>query len=92
MRIINLFNSPVTNPLNAQIVFATHDTNLLTATVGDTTLRRDQIWLTEKDTAGATTLYPLTNYKPRKEENLEHGYLQGRYGGIPFLGNLATME
>ncbi len=91
MRLIGLFNSPLTNPRDAQIVFATHDTNLLAATVGDSILRRDQIWLTEKDRQGATTLYPLTDYKPRKEENLERGYLQGRYGGIPFLGDLDGM-
>ena len=52
-------------------------------------LRRDQVWLTEKDGEGATTVYPLTDYKPRKSENLERGYLQGRYGAIPFLGPLA---
>jgi hypothetical protein len=88
MRLVDLFNHPTTNPNNAQLVFTTHDTSLLATTVGDAILRRDQIWLTEKDKTGATTLYPLTDYKPRKEENLERGYLQGRYGGIPFLGNL----
>lgn len=45
----------------------------------------EQVWLTEKDSEGATRLYPMTDYKPRKEENLERGYLQGRYGGIPSL-------
>ena len=52
-------------------------------------LRRDQVWLTEKDGEGATVLYPLTDYKPRKAENLERGYLQGRYGAIPFLSDFA---
>jgi hypothetical protein len=46
--------------------------------------------LTEKDDEGATTLYPLTDFKPRKAENLERGYLQGRYGAIPFLGNFSV--
>jgi AAA15 family ATPase/GTPase len=65
------------------MIFNTHDTNLLDGTL----LRRDQIWFTEKDSNGATHLYPLSDFKPRKNENLERGYLQGRYGAIPFLGN-----
>ena len=85
-RIIDQFNDPATNPQNGQLIFATHDTNLLGTMLGDPALRRDQVWLTEKDAEGATVLYPLTDYKPRKAENLERGYLQGRYGAIPFLG------
>ena len=85
--IVRQFNDPVTNPRNAQLIFTTHDTNLLGTSVGEPALRRDQVWLTEKDNEGATVLYPLTDYKPRKAENLERGYLQGRYGAIPFLGD-----
>jgi predicted ATPase len=92
MKLIRLFNDPRTNPRNAQIIFTTHDTNLLGSVEGDALLRRDQIWLTEKDDEGATSLYPLTDYKPRKAENLERGYLQGRYGAIPFLGALLPEE
>ena len=88
LAIIGLFNSPKTNPCHAQILFTTHDTNLLGNTLGDPPLRRDQIWFTEKDKDGATRLYPLTDYKPRKSESLERGYLQGRYGAIPYLGDL----
>lgn len=72
-------------------MFTTHDTNLLGTTLGAPSLRRDQIWLTEKDVKGATALYPLTDDKPRKSENLERGDLQGRYGAIPFLGALAQV-
>jgi AAA15 family ATPase/GTPase len=86
--IVKLFNNPKTNPNNAQIIFTTHDTNLLGTTLGEPPLRRDQIWFTEKDKDGGTRLYPLTDYKPRKAENLERGYLQGRYGAIPFLGDI----
>lgn len=86
-KIVELFNSPTTNPHNAQLIFTTHDTNLLGITLDDPVLRRDQVWFTEKNNEGATTLYPLTNYQPRKAENLERGYLQGRYGAIPFLGD-----
>lgn len=88
LAIVKMFNSPKTNPRNAQIVFTTHDTNLLGTTLGEPPLRRDQVWFTEKDKEGASKLYPLTDYKPRKAENLERGYLQGRYGAIPFLGDL----
>ncbi len=86
--IVKMFNSPAMNPNNAQIVFTTHDTNLLGTTLGEPPLRRDQVWFTEKDEEGASKLYPLTDYKPRKAENLERGYLQGRYGAIPFLGDI----
>lgn len=92
VRIIRLFNDPATNPRNAQLIFTTHDTNLLGTTLGEPALLRDEVWLTEKDEEGATKLYPLTNYKPRKAENLERGYLQGRYGAIPFLSPLAPIE
>lgn len=65
----------------AQLLFTTHNPLLLDQTL----LRRDQIWFTEKDDEGATRLYPLTDFKPRKEEALVKGYLSGRYGGIPFI-------
>jgi AAA15 family ATPase/GTPase len=71
------------NPHGAQIIFTTHDTNILDRA----SLRRDQIWFTEKDAEGGTHLYPLTDFKPRKNENLERGYLQGRYGAVPFIGS-----
>jgi AAA15 family ATPase/GTPase len=90
-RIVGLFNDPKTNPLNAQLIFTTHDTNLLGASLGELVLRRDQVWLTEKDDAGATVLYPLTDFKPRKAENIERGYLQGRYGAVPFLGDFVAV-
>lgn len=86
--VVRLFNDPKTNPNNAQLIFATHDTNLLGTIVGEPALRRDQVWFTEKDDTGATHLYPLTDFHPRKEENLERGYLQGRYGATPFVGEL----
>ncbi len=48
-------------------------------------MRRDQVWFTEKSPGGATHLYPLTDYQPRKDEALAKGYLAGRYGAIPFM-------
>lgn len=89
--IIKLFNNPKTNPKNAQLLFTTHNTHLLGNLTGEPALRRDQIWLTEKNEEGATCIYPLTDYKPRKSENLERGYLQGRYGAIPFPGELVSV-
>jgi hypothetical protein len=91
LQIVRQFNDPDANPRNAQLLFTTHDTNLLGTELGEPALRRDQIWLTEKDQEGATCVYPLTDYKPRKAENLERGYLQGRYGAIPFLAPLARV-
>lgn len=83
LEMIRLFNDPKLNPRGAQIIFTTHDTNILDRA----SLRRDQIWFTEKDAEGGTHLYPLTDFKPRKNENLERGYLQGRYGAVPFIGS-----
>ena len=80
--LVELFHNPELNKKNAQLIFNTHDTSLLDQTL----FRRDQIWFTEKDSAGASHLYSLLEYSPRKNESLAKGYLQGRYGAIPFLG------
>jgi uncharacterized protein len=81
LEIVRLFNSPSVNPRGAQLIFNTHDTNLLNSDL----LRRDQVWFTEKDANAGTHIYPLSDYKPRRDENLQSGYLQGRYGAIPFI-------
>lgn len=83
-KLIELFNSNFTNTNCAQIVFSTHDTSILSREV----LRRDEIWFTEKNSEGATEIYSLADIKSRQSDNFENGYLQGRYGGIPFLGNV----
>ncbi len=75
-------------PHNPQIIFTTHDCNLLDSDL----LRRDQVWFTEKDRGGATDLYSLWDYKVRKDENYRLGYLQGRYGAIPFVGEFSFGE
>jgi uncharacterized protein len=90
VEIVKIFNSVSTNPKNAQLIFTTHNTSLLGNIVSEPALRRDQVWLTEKQQNGSSVLYPLTDFKPRKEEHLERGYLQGRYGAIPFLGNFTV--
>jgi len=73
---------------HAQLIFATHDCGLLDADL----LRRDQVWFTEKDSAGATQLYSLWDFRPRKDENYRKGYLQGRYGAVPFVGEFTFGE
>jgi len=75
------FQAPDGSAAGGQLLFTTHNPLLLDQTL----LRRDQIWFTEKDQEGATRLYPLTDFKPRKDESLVKGYLAGRYGGIPFI-------
>jgi hypothetical protein len=79
--LVALFHRRDSNPRHAQLVFSTHDTTLLDQDL----FRRDQIWLVEKDRDLATTLVPLTDFSPRKGENLEKGYLQGRYGARPLV-------
>ena len=86
-RIIELFHSPLTNPKGAQLIFATHDTNLLDKTL----FRRDQIWFAEKDRQGATHLASLAEYRVRSDAAFEKQYLEGRYGAIPFLGDLSRL-
>ena len=79
--LLRLFMSEEVNTKGAQLVFTTHNPLLL-----DTTLmRRDQIWFTDKDGTGASHLYPLTDYSPRKGESLVRGYMAGRYGAVPFV-------
>ena len=82
--IIRLFNSTETNPRHAQLIFMTHDTNLLDKDF----LRRDQIWFTEKDRFGASHLYSLAEFKVRNDASYGKDYIQGKYGAIPFLGDL----
>lgn len=72
---------------NSQLIFTTHESHLL----DDELLRRDEIWFTEKKTDGSTEFYPLSNFNPRGDKVLERGYLQGRYGGIPFLGDFSKL-
>ncbi len=84
--LIRLFNSPVTNPHNAQLIFATHDVSLL----GEGLLRRDQVWFTEKDRHGQTILYSLAEMKERKDASYLKNYLLGRYGAIPYMSGFRT--
>ena len=90
-RIVEMFHDPEINKNNAQLLFATHDTTLLSPTL----FRRDQVWFVEKDERGQSQFYSLLDYKRegkgrvRKDEAWERGYLQGRYGAVPFLGEFS---
>lgn len=66
-----------------QLIFTTHDTNLLDLEL----LRRDEIWFVEKDRQGSSNLYSLAEFKTRPDLKIEKGYLNGRFGAIPFFGN-----
>jgi uncharacterized protein len=85
--IVKLFNSPKTNPKNAQLIFTTHDTNLLSNNL----FRKDQIWFTEKNRYGATDLYSLAEYKIPEQSSFEQDYISGKYGAVPFIGNLSRL-
>jgi AAA15 family ATPase/GTPase len=85
---VQMFHDNKLNIKNAQLIFTTHETSILSQEI----FRRDQIWFTEKDEFNATTLYPLSDFSPRKGvENLEKNYLQGRYGALPYLQDVANL-
>ncbi|RLF69619.1 MAG: ATP-binding protein [Thermoplasmata archaeon] len=80
-KIVTMFLDDEINRNGAQLIFATHSTSLLDRDL----FRRDQIWFTEKKGDGSTDLYSLADFDVRKDANFEKGYLQGRYGAIPYL-------
>ena len=88
-KLVEIFNNQERNPYGAQLIFTTHDTNLLSKQL----LRRDQIWFVEKDPKESTKIYPLKDYimenghKPRTDSNYEKNYLAGKYGAIPDLNS-----
>lgn len=82
--IVEIFNDAEINKNGSQLIFNTHDTNLLDLNI----LRRDQIWFTEKNKeTGESDLYSLSDFSVRKQENVEKGYMLGRYGAVPFIKN-----
>ena len=86
-KIASLFNSRKLNPNNAQLLFNTHDSNLLENSV----FRRDQIWFTQKNSYGAASLYSLGDFTGvKKNGQYEANYLRGRYGAVPFLNDFGS--
>ena len=92
--LIQSFSNPKVNTRHAQIVFTSHDPWQL----DNGSLRRDEIWLTEKAYDGASSLYSLADFedesgaKIRKDENYEKNYLVGKYGGIPSLKSIDILK
>lgn len=88
------FLDPSINKNHAQIIFTTHDS----WTLSNNLLRRDEVWFTEKDNNGISSLYSLADFvdedgqKIRKDENYEKNYLLGKYGAIPELKSMMVME
>lgn len=77
------------NPeIKGQLIFTTHESNLLDQNM----LRQDEIWLVEKNTEGATKLYPMSDFEVRHDLDIRKGYLNGRFGAIPFLGNFKDLN
>jgi uncharacterized protein len=87
-KIVELFNSQHINKNGAQLIFVTHDTNLLDNSI----LRRDQIYFTEKNKLSQTVIYSLADFKGvRNDASYEKDYINGKYGAIPFLGNFEKL-
>lgn len=92
--IVKLFNSKNTNSNNAQLIFTTHDTNLLNSC----NFRRDQIWFMEKNQGEETEIFSLVDYivpskrkKIRNDESYEKNYIKGKYGAVPFIGDFSKL-
>ena len=78
--LIKLFHHPLTNPRNAQLIFASHETTLLDREL----LRKDQIWFTEKNKYGETQLFSVQDFdKVKGDEPFDLWYMQGKFGGQP---------
>lgn len=73
---------------NGQLIFTTHESGLLDQNI----FRPDEIWFAQKDAEQSTQLYPLSDFNIHHTANIENGYLNGRYGGIPFLSNLKDLH
>jgi AAA15 family ATPase/GTPase len=72
-----------TSSIKSQLIATTHESNLLDLDI----LRKDEIWFVEKANDGSSRLYSLSEFKPRPEKDIKKGYLNGRYGAIPFFSN-----
>ena len=87
--LVRLFHRPEINTGGAQLIFTTHDTSLLDA---PDLFRRDQVWFVEKNRDQTSALVSLSEFSPRKNEDMERGYLMGRYGGVPFLDHTLGLK
>ena len=90
-RFVKIFQDPNTNPNCAQMIFNAHDTELLNDRERFA-LGRDQVWFTEKSKKGETRIFPLTNFKGRREDLIGKRYIDGRYGAVPSYSMEPTVE
>lgn len=87
--LVDRFHDPSANPHGAQLVFTTHDTSILDRDL----FRPDQIWLCERNDRLQTSLFPISDFRPRRGiENLERAYLSGRFGGVPYVRRLSPKK
>lgn len=82
-----LINYLLSNKTSGQLFFTTHESHLLDLEM----FRQDEIWFVEKNKTGNTKIYPLSDYKPRYDRNIRKGYLNGRFGAIPFLADFSKL-
>ncbi|OPZ77957.1 MAG: hypothetical protein BWY78_00802 [Alphaproteobacteria bacterium ADurb.Bin438] len=88
-QVVDLFHNKKINKAGAQLIFTTHNTSLLNQDI----LRRDEILFAEKDFDGTSRIYPLSELNGiRASEDLEKNYIKGKYGAVPFLGNIKDLE
>jgi hypothetical protein len=85
-QLLNLFLK--NSKTKSQLIFTTHESNLLDQNI----LRQDEIWFVEKTPTGSSHFYPLSDFKERYDKDIKKGYLQGRYGAIPFMANLSDLN
>lgn len=88
--LVGLFQDPERNPHGAQLLFTSHDVSLLGRRAGKDILKRDQIWFVTKNEFGESSLYPLSDFRPRQDENRERRYLDGSYGAVPMIDDTFT--
>mgnify|MGYP000537238219 CR=1 FL=1 len=85
-KLIECYLHGLSKQRDTQLVISTHECNLLNLDL----IRSDEVWFVEKDRNGASQLVSLAEYKPR--ENVQKGYLQGRYSAIPFFAPIETLN
>jgi AAA15 family ATPase/GTPase len=85
--IVMIFQSETTNPKNAQLIFTTHDVSLLDRDL----IRRDQVWIAEKNEKGSTELYSLQDFDVREDTPFEKWYLAGKFGGLPKIKSIESL-
>lgn len=86
LKLLEMYNSLLGSDSQTQLICTTHESSLLSAAP----IRQDEVWFVEKDKNGESHLSSLCEYKPR--ENVRRGYLDGRYGAVPFFGELSNIH